>query len=183
MSITYYPKLPVSGSGANLVFPHIAASDTADQYASGNDTPTLVAWNTLDSASGFTLAAGAATASYAGVYKIDYSLQFANTDNAQHDVDVWLRVNGNNVVGSTSKFSIPARKSAGVYTFIVAYSTVPFIVAAGDDIELYWATDLAYNPVGPVDGIYMEYQAAQTVPFAHPSVPSAIGAITFVSAV
>ena len=46
-----------------------------------------------------------------------------------------------------------------------------------------WATGLAYNPVGPVNGVYMEYQAAQTVPFAHPSVPSAIGAITFVSAV
>ena len=183
MSITYYPKLPVSGSGANLVFPHIAASDTADQYASGNDTPTLVAWNTLDSSNGFTLAAGAATASYAGVYKIDYSLQFANTDNAQHDVDVWLRVNDIDVAGSTSKFSIQARKSAILPTFLVAYSSVVFTLAAGNNVKLYWATDLAYNPVGPVDGIYMEYQAAQTVPFAHPSVPSAIGAITFVSAV
>lgn len=169
--------------GASLTFPHIAASDNTDQYASGNNTPTLVAWDTLDSANGFTLAAGAATATYGGVYKIDYSLQFANTDNAQHDVDVWLRVNNVDVPGSTSKFSIPARKSAGVYTFIVAYSTVPFTITAGDNIKLYWATDLAYNPVGPVNGIYMEYQAAQTVPFAHPSVPSAIGAITFVSAV
>jgi hypothetical protein len=183
MSINFYPKLPYSGSGYGITFPHIAASDTADQYAAANDTPTLVAWNTLDSASGFTLAAGAATATYAGVYKIDYSLQFANTDNQQHDVDVWLRVNGVDVPGSTSKFSIQARKSAILPTFIVAYSTVPFIVAAGDDIELYWATDLAYNPIGPVNGIYMEYQAAQTVPFAHPSVPSAIGAITFVSAI
>ena len=129
------------------------------------------------------MASNAATASYPGVYKIDYSLQYANTDNAQHDVDVWLKVNNTDVVGSTTKFSIPARKSAGVYTYVVAYSTVVFTLAAGDDLELYWATDLAYNPVGPVNGIYMEYQAAQTVPFAHPSVPSAIGAITFVSAV
>jgi hypothetical protein len=30
-------------------------------------------------------------------------------------------------------------------------------------------------------GVYMEFQAAQTVPYAHPSIPSAIGAITFVS--
>ena len=183
MSIAFYPKLPYSGSGTGITFPHIAASDTADQYATANDTPTLVNWNVLDSASGFTLAAGAATATYAGVYKIDYSLQFANTDNAQHDVDVWLRVNNVDVVGSTSKFSIQARKSAILPTFIVAYSTVVFTLAAGDNVKLYWATDLAYNPVGPVNGVYMEYQAAQTVPFAHPSVPSAIGAITFVSAV
>ena len=183
MSISFYPKLPYSGSGAGLTFPHIGASDTTDQYATANDTPTLVNWNTLDTASGFTLAAGAATATYAGVYKIDYSLQFANTDNQQHDVDVWLRVNNVDVVGSTSKFSIQARKSAILPTFIVAYSTVVFTLAAGDNVKLYWATDLAYNPVGPVNGIYMEYQAAQTVPFVHPSVPSAIGAITFVSAV
>ena len=181
MSIAFYPNLPVNGSGAGLTFPHIGASDTTDQYAVANDTPTLVAWNTLDSASGFILAAGAATASYAGVYKIDYSLQFANTDNAQHDVDVWLRVNGVDVPRSTSKFSIPARKSAGVYTFIVAYSTVPFQVNAGDQIALWWATDKAYSTTGPVDGVYMEYVAAQTSPYAHPSIPSAIGAITFVS--
>ena len=183
MSISFYPKLPYSGSGTGITFPHIGASDTTDQYATANDTPTLVNWNTLDTASGFTLAAGAATATYAGVYKIDFSLQFANTDNQQHDVDVWLRVNNVDVPGSTSKFSIQARKSAILPTFIVAYSTVVFTLAAGDDLELYWATGLAYNPVGPVNGIYMEYQAAQTVPFAHPSVPSAIGAITFVSAV
>jgi hypothetical protein len=176
-------NLSATNGGSSLTFPHITASDNTDQYATADNTPTLVAWDTLDSANGFTLAAGAATATYSGVYKIDYSLQFANTDNAQHDVDVWLKVNNVDVPGSTSKFSLQARKSALIPTFIVAYSTVPFILTAGDVIKLYWATDLAYNPVGPIDGVYMEYQAAQTVPFAHPSVPSAIGAITFVSAV
>ena len=174
----------LSGDGGSyLKFPHIAASDTTDQYAGGNNTPTLVAWNTAEALNGFSLVSGAAIATYPGVYKITYSLQFANTDNQQHDVDVWLRVNNVDVVGSTSKFSIQARKSAILPTFIVAYSTVVFTLAAGDNVKLYWATGLAYNPVGPVNGIYMEYQAAQTVPFAHPSVPSAIGAITFVSAV
>ena len=170
--------------GSSLSFPHIAASDTTDQYATADNTPTIVKWNTLDYGLGFSLnPAFYAVANYSGIYKIDYSLQFANTDNAQHDVDVWLRVNGTDVARSTSKFSIPARKSAGVYTFIVAYSTVPFQVEAGDEIALWWATDKAYSTTGPVDGIYMEYQAAQTVPYAHPSVPSAIGAITFVSRV
>ena len=182
MSIAFYPTKP-SSYGSQIQFPHIGASDSTDQYAGGNNTPTIVTWNTLDTSNGFTLASNAATASYPGVYKIDYSLQYANTDNAQHDVDVWLKVNNTDVVGSTTKFSIPARKSAGVYTYVVAYSTVVFTLAAGDDLELYWATDLAYNPVGPVDGIFMEYKAAQTTPFAHPSIPSAIGAITFVSAV
>ena len=116
------------------------------------------------------------------IYKIDYSLQFANTANAAHDVYVWLEVNGGTQVpNSTSKFTLPARKSAGVYSFVVAYSSVTFEVTGGDEVKLYWATDQAYNPVGPVDGVYMEYIPAQTVPYAHPAAPSAIGSITFVS--
>lgn len=175
--------LSSGNGGAYLTFPHIAASDTTDQYATADNTPTVVKWNTLYSGSGFTLdPTFYAEPQFTGIYKIDYSLQFANTDNVQHDVDVWLKINGTDVVGSASKFSIPARKSAGVYTFIVAYSSVVFTVNAGDQVKLYWATDKAYSTTGPVNGIYMEYQAAQTSPFAHPSVPSAIGSITFVSA-
>lgn len=174
--------LSTTDGGSSLSFPHIAALDNTDQYATANNTPTIVKWDTLDSSSGFTLEPGFyAVAQYGGYYKIDYSLQFANTANAPHDVDVWLRVNNIDVPGSTSKITLPARKSAGVPSYVLMYSTVPFAVEAGDEIALWWATDLAYNPVGPVDGVYMEYQAAQTVPFAHPSIPSAIGAITFVS--
>ena len=67
---------PLGGKYLNI--PHIAASDTTDQYAGGNDTPTLVAWNQGESLNGFTLAAGAATATYSGIYKITYSLQLVN---------------------------------------------------------------------------------------------------------
>jgi len=175
-------NLSTTAGGSALSFPHIAALDTTDQYATANNTPTIVKWNTLDSGLGFTLDPGFyAVAQFTGFYKIDYSLQFANTANAAHDVVVWLRVNTVDVPGSASKITLPARKSAGVPSYTLMYSTVPFVVEAGDEIALWWATDLAYNPVGPVDGIYMEYAPAQTVPYPHPSIPSAIGAITFVS--
>lgn len=168
--------------GQYLENPHIAASDTTDQYAAGNNVATLVLWNNLDSGAGFTLNPNStATPAQTGVYKIDYSLQFVNTNNIAHDVYVWLRINGDDVPRSTSKFTIPARKSAGVYAFSVAYSSVTFTIEASDAVSLYWATDQAYNPVGPVDGVYMEYIPAQTVPYAHPEAPSAIGSITFVS--
>jgi hypothetical protein len=174
--------LSTTAGGSALSFPHIAALDTTDQYATANNTPTIVKWNTLDSDLGFTLDPGFyAVAQFSGFYKIDYSLQYANTANAAHDVVVWLRVNNVDVVGSASKITIPARKSAGVPSYVLMYSTVPFEVEAGDEIALWWATDLAYNTTGPVDGVYMEYAPAQTVPYAHPSIPSAIGAITFVS--
>ncbi len=173
--------------GKYIQFPHVSASDTTDQYADGNNDPTIVKWNVLESGLGFTLNLDStATAEQSGVYKIDYSLQFANTDNAAHDVDVWLEVtNGgtSQVPRSASKFTLPARKSAGVYAYVVAYSSVTFQVNAGDKIALWWATNQAYNPVGPVDGVYMEYIAAQTSPFAHPEIPSSAGSITFVSSV
>lgn len=168
--------------GAYLGLPHIAASDTTNQYAAADDTRTLVAWNTLDSGNGFTLYNdGSAASSIDGVFKIDYSLQFVNTDNAAHDVTVWLRTDGADVAGSASKFTIPARKSVGVYGYLVAYSSIVFPVVAGEKIYLYWATGKAYNTTGPVDGVYMAYEPVQTSPFAHPSVPSAVGSITFVS--
>lgn len=172
----------VGGNG--ITFPHIAASDSTDQIATGDDTPTVVKWNTLDSGFGWTLnSPGSATADVAGVYTIRYSLQFANTANAVHDATVWLQKNGSDVANSTTFFSIPARKSAGVPSYVCGYSEATFEVDVGDEIELYWATDLAGNPTTPTDGVYIFHDAAQvSPPYDRPAIPSAIGSITFVSA-
>jgi len=172
-----------TGSGREINFPHIAASDSGDQYADANDDPTIVTWDTLAESAGFTLNVdNTATATYSGVYKIDYSLQFANTANAAHDVYVWLQVNGSDVADSMTSFTLPARKSAGVPSYLCAYSSITFDIQAGQSIGLWWATDLAYNPVGPVDGVYMEHIPVQTTPYARPAAPSAIGSIVYVSA-
>ena len=173
------------GLGSGVVLPHIAASDSADQIAGGNNTATLVEWNTLESGFGWSLASNAATADVAGVYTIRYSLQFINSANAQHYATVWLQKNGSDVANSATIFAIPARKSAtpGEEGYLAAYSEATFTVAVGDDIELYWATDLAGNPTTPTDGVYMFHDAAQASPFARPAIPSAIGSITFVSAI
>lgn len=168
--------------GKYLQNPHIAAQDSTNQYAGGNDTPTIVHWNTTDSLSGFTRnLAGDAVCQAPAVYKIDFSLQFANTSNAQQDVYVWLQVDGYVVQGSSSKFTVPARKSPGVHGYVVAYSSITFPINAGDIVRLWWATSLAYNPVGPVDGVFMEALPAQTTPYARPTNPSAVGSIIFVS--
>lgn len=178
----YTSALMQNNGGRFLNFPHIAAQDTTDQYATATNTATIVKWNQLDSASGFTLNLDStATASYSGIYKIDYSLQLANTDNAIHNTYVWLQVDGVDVPGSASKFTLAARKGVGNPALIVAYSSVTFEIEGDQSVGLWWATDQAYSTTGPVDGIFMEYEAAQTSPFARPSVPSAIGSIVFVS--
>jgi hypothetical protein len=172
-----------SGDGYGLKLPHVAASDSTDQIAGGNNTATAVKWNTLESGYGWTLnSPGSATADFAGVYKITYSLQFINTANAIHYATVWLKVNGSDVVNSATIFFMPARKSGSAFAYTVGYSEASFSVDAGDEVELYWATDLAGDPTVPTDGVYIFHDAAQTTPFARPAIPSAIGSITFVSA-
>lgn len=179
-------QLSTSVYGNVISFPHIAASDGALQYATAANTPTIVQWSTLDSGLGFTLNANnTATANVSGIYKITYSLQLANNDNAAHDAIVWLRLNGNtstaDVENSTTIFTVQPRKSAGIPNYVCGYSEVVFPMEAGDSVGLWWGTDQAATS-GGATGIYIDYQAAQTTPMPYPAVPSAIGSITFVSA-
>jgi hypothetical protein len=170
--------------GNSITFPHIAASDSTDQIAGGNDVATVVKWNTLESGFGWTLdAPGSATAAVAGVYTIRYSLQLLNSANAIHFATVWLKVNNSDVPNSASIFAIPAAKNNTTPSYVVGYSEATFTVAVGDEIELYWATDLAGNPTTPTDGVYIFHDAAQVSPFARPAIPSAIGSISWVSAI
>ena len=170
------------GPGLGIILPHIAASDTTDQRTT-NDTATVVNFDTLESGFGWTLnSPGSATANIAGVYTIRYRLQYANTDNAQHTVTVWLQNNAVDIVNSATSFSVPARKSVSIPGFTTAYSEVTFEVVVGDEIELYWATDKA-NIVSPAtDGVLMFHDAAQASPFARPAISSAIKSIVWVSA-
>jgi hypothetical protein len=166
---------------AFLNTPHIAASDNTDQFATGDNIPTLVIWSSADSNAGFTLNINnSATAPLSGVYKIDYSLQLVNTDNVSHDVFVWLQVNGGDLANSASKFTIPARKSASEFGFVIAYSSVTFPAQGGDEVRLWWATDKAATS-GGVAGVFIDYIAPQTTPYVRPASPSAIGSIVFVS--
>lgn len=173
--------------GALLQFPFIAASDNAIQYATAADTPTIIQWDTLEQGNGFTLNAGnTATAEVAGIYKITYSLQFANNDNQAHDAVVWLRVNGAtsaaDITDSSTVFTVAARKSAILPTYVCGYSEVVFQLDAGDTLGLWWGTNQAATS-GGATGLYIDYRAAQTTPMPYPAVPSAIGSITFVSAI
>jgi hypothetical protein len=169
-----------TGTAGLPVLPHIAAQDNTDRYATATDTPTKVLWSTLDSGYGFTLNVDStATPTYTGVYKIDYSLQLVNTATQIHDAYVWLKVDGVDVPGSASIFSVP-NKHGGVDGALVAYSSITFTVEAGEDVALYWATNQAAVS-GGANGIYMYAAPTQTSPFNMPSIPSAIGSIVLVS--
>lgn len=180
-------QLLSNGGGRYLSFPHIAAQDSTDQYATATNVATKVLWNTLDSGLNFTLNPNStATADYTGVYKIDYSLQFFNTASQIHEAYVWLQVNGVNVAGSASVFSV-TEKHGGMDGAMVAYSSVTFTVTGGDEVALYWATNQAATSGGGT-GVYIHASPAQTIGTPPntadlPSIPSAIGSVVFVSGV
>ena len=161
--------------------PHIGAQNNTNQYALGDNIPTLLIFDYLDSISGFTLnPAGYAKVKQSGVYKVDYSLQIANTDNVIHDVYIWLQTNGTVLPGSSSRFTLQARKSAGVYSYVTAYSSLTFEIQKDDEIRLWWATEKAATAGGTL-GVLLEALPAQTVPYVRPSNPSAVGSIVYVS--
>jgi len=105
------------------------------------------------------------TFDHPGIYSITFSIQFSNTDSSIHDINVWLRKNGTNVSASDSRFSIIARHGSvdgnviGCVNFVLGLST-------NDYLELIWATSNV--------AAYIHAEAAQTSPFAHPSVPGII---------
>jgi hypothetical protein len=169
-----------TAGGAAISFPHIVAYADADIVAGGDDTPTIVAFNNALDNVGFTFNTdGTATALFSGTYSIEYRLQAVNTDNVAHNVVAWLQVNGVNVADSATKYSVPARKGSGVYTYNVLASFVSYASLENDNFALYWATEQAYD-VGVQDGIYLEAIAAQTSPYALPETPSAYGLIQYI---
>jgi hypothetical protein len=181
----YLSSVSSNQGGSFISFPFIEASDSTTQYATAANTATIVKWSTTSLGGGFTLNVGnTATAQNAGIYKITYSLQFANNDNAIHDAAVWLRVNGStsaaDIPNSSTIFTLQARKSALLPNFVCGYSEVVFTLNAGDTVGLWWGTTQAATS-GGATGIYMYSQAAQTTPMAYPATPSALGSITFVS--
>jgi len=105
------------------------------------------------------------TFDHPGIYSITFSIQFSNTDNSIHDINVWLRKNGTNVSASDSRFSIIARHGSvdgnviGCVNFVLGLTT-------NDYLELIWATSNV--------AAYILAEAAQTSPYAHPSVPGII---------
>jgi hypothetical protein len=77
---------------------------------------------------------------YAGRYNFQFSIQFANLDNAAHTISVWWRQNGTNVTDSNSEFGIPVRKSAGNASHLIASMNYFIDLQADDYIQVIWRT-------------------------------------------
>jgi hypothetical protein len=153
--------------------PHGAFQDSTDQVAANTTTAYPVTFNTTDFANGVTMASGSRiTVADAGIWNLQFSIQFTNTTNTAQDVDVWFRVNGTNSANSNSRFGFAPRKSAGDPYHTIAAMNYFLSLNATDYVEIMWR---------PTDvGVTIEQYAAGTSP-TRPAVPSAIVTMSFVS--
>lgn len=170
-----------SVGGYHVDFPHISAYSDADQYATATDTPTKIVWTATDDVQGFTLNANnTATPDHNGTYKIEYRLQAVNSDNTtSHDVVVWMQIDGVDLANSTTKFTLPTAPSGITPTYKSLNAFITWEATAGEEVALYWATNKAAVSGGS-NGVYLEYEGAQSSPYAHPAIPSAYGVIQYI---
>ena len=152
---------------------HGAFQDSTDQVAANTTTAYAVTFNTTDFSNGVTVASNSRiTVADAGIWNLQFSIQFTNTTNASQDVDVWFRVNGTNVANSNSRFGFAPRKGVGDPYHIIAALNYFVSLNATDYVEIMWR---------PTDvGVSIEQYAAGTSP-TRPAVPSAIVTMSFVS--
>jgi len=101
----------------------------------------------------------------AGVYNIQFSSQFSNTDNTNQDVVVWVRKNGTDVPDSSGVIGVPPFK-AGSNGQVIASWNYYLNLSAGDYIQLCWHVEQA-------NVITLETIPAGVGP-THPRTPSTI---------
>ena len=159
--------------GKFLNNPYGAFQDSTDQTAANTTTAYALSLNTTDYSNGVTVASSSRiTVADGGIWNLQFSIQFKNTTNDTQDVDVWFRKNGTNIANSNSRFGLPARKSSGDPSHVIASMNFYASLSANDYIEIMWR-------VSDV-GVSIEHYGTSTSP-TRPTVPSAIVTMSFVS--
>lgn len=170
---------PANGSGLHpgggyLNFPYAAVQRTTNATFTAN-TATLVTLNQNDYLNDCTnTGLDGILVNVAGIYNYQFSVQWANPDTQIHAAWIWLRVNGTNVAGTGSRFDIPSKHGTSD-GYLISAANFYVKLNAGDHVDLYAAVDNAT--------VYMEAYAAQTSPFAMPSIPSVVATLSFVSSI
>lgn len=168
----YFNRLDnILGQLSTLSVPYGAFSSDQDQTATAN-TATLMTLNTTDFANDVSISSSKITVATAGIYNLQFSTQFQNTDTAFQDVYIWLEQNGVDVPGSTGFVSIPNRHAGTDGPSIVGWNYF-LSMAVNDYVEIYWSV--------PNIAVTIQHLAASGSP-TKPATQSVVATMSFVSA-
>jgi hypothetical protein len=165
--------VPVSNAAEADSTPYGAFQDSTDQTAANTTTAYAITLNTTDYSNGIYVSnSSRINVRNYGIYNLQFSIQFKNTTNDAQDVDIWFRKNGTNIAASNSRFSLPARKSSGDPSHLIAALNFFLELQANDYVEIMWrVTDT---------GVSIEHFGTSTSP-TRPAVPSAIVTMTYIA--
>lgn len=156
--------------GRYLKFPYGAFSSDQDQVTTAN-TATLMTLNTTDFSNEVSISSSQITVVNSGIYNLQFSAQFQNTDTAFQDVYIWLKQNGVDIPGSTGFVSVPNRHAGTDGHSIIGWNYF-LSMAAGDHIEIYWSV--------PNVAVTIQHLNASGTP-TKPSTQSVVATLSFVS--
>lgn len=166
-----------TAGGKFLSFPYGAFSSYVDQTTTAN-TATVMTLGTTDFSSGVSVVGtNKIQVTNPGIYNLQWSGQFQNTDTQEHDASIWLK-QGNgvgaatDVVGSTGFISV-LNKHGGVNGHSIVGWNYFLSMQADDYVQLWWAPTHAQ--------VSLRYFPVQTGP-TRPSTASVIATLSFVSA-
>jgi len=141
--------------------------DVLTQTVAVINTGYPIKFRTLDLSNGVTVVSDSRiTFANTGIYNLQFSVQLQNADTQEHDVTIWLRKNGVDVVGSAG-FVGASSKHGGVNGHSLPSWNYLLDVIAGEYYELVWSATSTQ--------VTMQFYPAGSPP---PSTASAIFTVT-----
>lgn len=169
--------IPFSDAAENDTAPYGSFFDTTDQSATTISAAYAMKYNSADYSVGVYVSNNSRInfRNY-GVYAIQYSAQFKNTTNDGQNIDIWFRKNGTDITNSATKFHVPARKSSGDPSYVVAVSTFMFEFDINDYLEIMWR-------VSDINVTLEHLDAVTSVSLSPniPAIPSIIATVQYIA--
>lgn len=164
--------MPTDDISASAYFPYGAFQDSTDQTIASTTTAYAMGLNTTDYSEGISVTnTSRIKVDYSGLYNLQFSAQFTNTDSAEQDISIWFRKNGSDVANSNSEFTINKKHGSLDGRLICALNF--FIALAKDDyVEIMWSATSTT--------VSLQQIPAQTSP-TRPATPSVIATLSYLS--
>lgn len=162
-----YIGMPITGTG-------VTAGTTITAFGTGGGLTGTYTVSTSQTVSSTTITGTLptkVTVEDAGIYNIQFSIQFVNANTIAYAASVWARQNGVDIPASNGDVSVPGKHGSTDGRLIAAWNYF-VTAAAGDFFELMWSTESS--------DISIQHIPAQSSP-TRPATPSVILTVTRVS--
>jgi hypothetical protein len=159
-----------------ILLPHAMLLSDVDQLNASITGENLLTYNTVASTNGIRVVDNSKIyVPCSGQYLVTFTLQVTNRSNTAAEFEVWAKETGVNYPLSNTRFDVPSRKSATIWSHVVPAITGIFTVEdpINDYLQIAWWSN-------NID-VYIEHYAEGTSP-TRPEIPSVILTINFVSA-